>query len=484
MSGQLAEAVRTVIATLRSLANTLESALARAEATASPLPVVDLESAHSWELPASIAPEPAAAPFLTPRHGSVPAITTSSPARTAYSTNSYHEVADSLPPLPGYCLDWCIRLGGSKEEITSRATRAWTAGCWARAAFDGRFPKPRPTPQLALRATVYIILKAPGISRPVRVGTAAEYFRLLPSFKEGSSDSNSISHSFPSLAEGKVYCAAFGIDLPEQPEHSGEGLPHAVCHAPSCRRPTCSRASRGVCGASHGERRRNAFGFAGGFHSGGVDSARDGGCRGFPFWAFNRDLGAGDGRGRCRTRGSLRDKHQLSVDGFQLGGSSWTSRIRPCDRRRWDPVFLAKAIFPLPVPSPGVFCFEGGHPSSRRRHKRCREQAFHVVVMALNFLHADCQFVNLKLLARPPNLVQEETLNNLRRIFLAFRHAAGEISVPASGRRCTSLVSLLADLSEFLTKEGIADSAYQRGFPEKTSNGSVPSNGFRRRRRR
>lgn len=56
MSGQLAEAVRTVIATLRSLANTLESALARAEATASPTPVVDLESAHSWELPASIAP--------------------------------------------------------------------------------------------------------------------------------------------------------------------------------------------------------------------------------------------------------------------------------------------------------------------------------------------------------------------------------------------------------------------------------------------
>lgn len=98
--------------------------------------------------------------------------------------------------------------------------------------------------------------------------------------------------------------------------------------------------------------------------------------------------------------------------------------------------------------------------------------------MALNFLHADCQFVNLKLLARPPNLVQEETLDNLKRIFLAFGHAAGEISVPASGRRCTSLVSLLADLSEFLTKEGIADSAYQRGFPGEASNGSVPSSGF------
>ena len=213
MSGQLAEAVRTVIATLRSLANTLESALARAEVSATF--TVDLESAHSWEPP--VTSEPALAQFSTPGHGSVPALPFSSPARTNYSTNSYHEAADSIPLLPGYCLDWCIRMGGSKEEVASRATRAWTAGCWARAAFDGRVPKPRPTPQLlSQRSTVYIILKAPGLSAPVRVGTAAESFRLVPSFKEGGQDSNSISHSFPSLVEAKVYCAGFCIDRPQQ----------------------------------------------------------------------------------------------------------------------------------------------------------------------------------------------------------------------------------------------------------------------------
>ena len=43
---------------------------------------------------------------------------------------------------------------------------------------------------------------------------------------------------------------------------------------------------------------------------------------------------------------------------------------------------------------------------------------------------------------------------------MAFGHSA-----PASGRRCTTLVSLLADLGEFLTQEGITDSAYYRGFP-------------------
>ena len=137
----------------------------------------------------------------------------------------------------------------------------------------------------------------------------------------------------------------------------------------------------------------------------------------------------------------------------------------------------AKAMFPLPVPVPGVFnCFDG-RPSAKRRHKRYFEQAFHVVVMALNYLHADFQFVDLKLLARPPNVTQEKALCNLKRILQAFGHSAGEISVPASGRRCTSLVSLLADLSEFLTKEGVADSAYHRGFPGISSEDTFPEHG-------
>ena len=140
-----------------------------------------------------------------------------------------------------------------------------------------------------------------------------------------------------------------------------------------------------------------------------------------------------------------------------------------------------KALFPLPVPSPGVFDFAGGRPSAKRRRKRCSDQAFHVVVMALNYLHADCQFVDPKLLGRPPNAVQAVALDNLKRIFLAFGHSVGEISVPASGRRCTSLVSLLADLGEFLTKEGTTDSAYHRGFPGLCGDGILPDgNGVQR----
>ena len=153
MSGPLLEVVRAVIATLRSAANTLESALARTEVappSSAPVAVSDLESGHSWEIPpfpssSAARPRPTSAPGLPP-----------SPARTNYSTNSYHEVADTLPVLPGYCVDWCIRLG-NKEEIVARATRALTG-------LSGSLQRP----------------------------------------------------STSSLAEARVYCAAFGIDLPEQ----------------------------------------------------------------------------------------------------------------------------------------------------------------------------------------------------------------------------------------------------------------------------
>ncbi|CAK8990023.1 unnamed protein product [Durusdinium trenchii] len=94
--------------------------------------------------------------------------------------SSYHDVEKSIPPLPDHCVDLCGRLGGTIEDVKSRATRAWIAGCWAKATLEGKIPKPRPTPKIALQATTYIILKGPSVQRPTRVSSAAEYFKLLP----------------------------------------------------------------------------------------------------------------------------------------------------------------------------------------------------------------------------------------------------------------------------------------------------------------
>ena len=92
------------------------------------------------------------------------------------------------------------------------------------------------------------------------------------------------------------------------------------------------------------------------------------------------------------------------------------------------------------------------------------DRAFHVIVMALNFLHADCSFVGLPLLGVHPNRAQQVAFSNLRGILKAFGNCAGEIDVPASGRRSTALVSMLADLSDFFTKHGLSGSAYESGF--------------------
>ena len=84
--------------------------------------------------------------------------------------------------------------------------------------------------------------------------------------------------------------------------------------------------------------------------------------------------------------------------------------------------------------------------------------------MALNFLHADCSFVGLHVLGAHPNAAQLVAFANLKGLLKAFGNRAGEINVPASGRRSTTLVSMLADLSDFFTKNGLSGSAYESGF--------------------
>ncbi len=224
----LVESIRVAITGLRAIALALEEALSRYDPV-SHEPFVDCESPDIRPRPSSA---PSAAPASSTDWGLVTSAVVSEPpqntpplvglgplsaaassvAGTDFSTESYHRVAATLEPLPGYCLDFCLRLGGTKNQIEFRARRAWEAGLWARAALQGLVPKPRPTPKLpGPKNSVYIIVRAPSVLAPTRVDTAAEYFRLIPSF----SGSNSISHAFGSIAEARVYCAGVGIPLPD-----------------------------------------------------------------------------------------------------------------------------------------------------------------------------------------------------------------------------------------------------------------------------
>ena len=95
------------------------------------------------------------------------------------------------------------------------------------------------------------------------------------------------------------------------------------------------------------------------------------------------------------------------------------------------------------------------------------------MVMALNFLHADCSFVSARALALTPNQAQLVALRNLKGSLKAFGSRAGDINVPACGRRSATLVAMLADLSDFFTKNGLSGTAYETGFEDAVGSNHV-----------
>ncbi|CAK9024640.1 unnamed protein product [Durusdinium trenchii] len=102
---------------------------------------------------------------------------------------------------------------------------------------------------------------------------------------------------------------------------------------------------------------------------------------------------------------------------------------------------------------------------SRQRRRLMVDRAFHVCIMALNFWHADFKHIPVESIAKEPSPAQAQALVNLKRMLRAFGSSSEEFSVPKSGRRLTSLIALLSDLSEFATWRGIGGSAYSRSFP-------------------
>ena len=191
----LVNAVKAAAVTLRLLADSLEAAADRA--ASAPLVEVDL---RDWDLedPSELGLGSSAAP------------PSSSPRASTRFGTAYEQVACSIPPLPAHCLDICGRLGGTQEEVRARAQRAWEAGCWAKACIEGKVQKPRPTPKIPQKAACYIILRGPGIVPPVRVDTAAEYFKLLPQFED-----RGIYFSFLPIAGGRQsLLSGGGILLP------------------------------------------------------------------------------------------------------------------------------------------------------------------------------------------------------------------------------------------------------------------------------
>ena len=121
-----------------------------------------------------------------------------------------------------------------------------------------------------------------------------------------------------------------------------------------------------------------------------------------------------------------------------------------------------QALFPLPIPKHGLFrrlrC--GG----RMRRRIIFDRVFHMIIMALNFWHADFTFVPLESLCKRPSSAQIEVFRNLKRLLRAFGSCEETFDLPACGRRIPTLMALLADLSDVVTWEGVGGDPYFRAF--------------------
>eukprot|EP00435_Cladocopium_sp_Y103_P059325 s392_g21.t1 len=113
----------------------------------------------------------------------------------------------SFPRCPERLFKDSGRLCGSTVSGRDRIERAWTAGNWARAVLASRVSSPNRTPTLDLRSRFYAVASAPGLVAPTIFKSATSSWQLIGSFE----DSPSVSQSFPSELEARVYLEAAGF---------------------------------------------------------------------------------------------------------------------------------------------------------------------------------------------------------------------------------------------------------------------------------
>ena len=120
------------------------------------------------------------------------------------------QILRSFPDCPNRLLQLSRRLGGLQPFAESRIRRAWVAGLWAQAVLEGRVFSPNRTEPIQLRSRIYVVLRCAGVSTPVAFSSANSYWRTIGRLEDG----NTLSHSFPSETEARIYTEGAGFDFP------------------------------------------------------------------------------------------------------------------------------------------------------------------------------------------------------------------------------------------------------------------------------
>ena len=114
-------------------------------------------------------------------------------------------------------------------------------------------------------------------------------------------------------------------------------------------------------------------------------------------------------------------------------------------------------LFPLPIPEEGIFRRMPEHCSLRQRRRCHLKRVLRVMVMALNYWHGGLgTFPNKQLLQRCPSKVHRTIYHKLMGILVADGSGTSSFEVLKSGRRFPQLSARLGELSDCLTKLGVA----------------------------
>ena len=166
----------------------------------------------------------------------------------------------------------------------------------------------------------------------------------------------------------------------------------------------------------------------------------------------------------------------------QVSYPSWLSKLTKLVLRARSPfsAFLAFSIqvsmqsaprpartpplFPVPIPSLGVFSRMPDGLSSARRRSRHLSRALHVCCMALNFWYGGGVSCEKELLRREPNYPAHRRLYSRLRSFIKADGLLLKFDMLRAGRRHPELVARLSELTSLLVKLGCSTSPYDKAY--------------------
>ena len=121
----------------------------------------------------------------------------------------FREFEEGPPEIPDSIWTYGSRLSDG-PGADFRIRRAWSSGFWAVSA-RVCCTSYTPASSISLWDTIWVVIRARGISRPVTVSSWSEVQRLI---NLPGTAVDPIVQGFPTLSEARIFCAGGGIDCP------------------------------------------------------------------------------------------------------------------------------------------------------------------------------------------------------------------------------------------------------------------------------